>query len=62
MTKGKFLRQIFTWMDTNGKVMEDVFVTFPNGDTITFADFWIQVVDDIGYGKRCLDVYLEMFE
>ena len=61
MTKGGFLRTILKIMDEKGKKMNDTFITFPNGDTITFSEFWIQVNDETGYGGRCFKIYEEMF-
>jgi hypothetical protein len=48
-------------MDSEDKVMSDVFITFPNGETLTFGDVWLEVVEGRDYGGRCLAIYMEMF-
>jgi hypothetical protein len=49
-------------MDEEDKKMSDIMINYPNGETLTFGEFWLQIVEDRDYGGRCAQIYMTMIK
>ncbi len=52
----KFLEQVLKWMEQDNKTFSDVVITIDNA-TLTYSEFFDQIINNEGYGARCLTAY-----